>query len=193
MSTVLIIANILSFIGNTLFTLSTLLKSKRRILLFQSSNHMISGISEYMMEAYTGIVQEAASLLRNTIFLFVKDDALKIKLIITIIITIMATIVGIIFNILFSNGVWYGYLPIIGSFIYSLGVILAFVLPVGPIKAEIILKIFLMVNAVAWGLYGIIVKLYPIFVFNSLNILLCTIAIIRALIILKKELKNTTR
>ena len=193
MSTVLIIANILSFIGNTLFTLSTLLKSKRKILLFQSLNHMISGISEYMMEAYTGIVQEAASLLRNTIFLFVKDDALKIKLIITIIITIMATIVGIIFNILFSNGVWYGYLPIIGSFIYSLGVILAFVLPVGTIKAEIILKIFLMVNAVAWGLYGIIVELYPIFIFNSLNILLCTIAIIRALIILKKELKNTIR
>ena len=185
MSTVLIIANILSFIGNTLFTLSTLLKSKRKILLFQSSNHMISSISEYMMEAYTGIVQEAASLLRNTIFLFVKDDALKIKLIITIIITIMATIIGIIFNILFSDGVWYGYLPIIGSFIYSLGVILAFVLPVGPIKAEIILKIFLMVNAVAWGLYGIIVKLYPIFVFNSLNIDFVSISYVSPVVIEK--------
>ena len=114
-------------------------------------------------------------------------------IIITVLGILVATIVGIIFNILFSDGVWYGYLPIIGSFIYSLGVILAFVLPVGPIKAEIILKIFLMVNALAWGLYGIIVKLYPIFVFNSLNILLCTIAIIRALIILKKELNNTIR
>ncbi|MCR5705803.1 MAG: YgjV family protein [Acholeplasmatales bacterium] len=187
MTTALIIANILSFIGNTLFTLSTIIKSKRRILLFQSANHIISGVSEYMTEAYTGLVQEASCLLRNTIFLFLKTESTRLKLIITVIITIIAAALGVLFNILLSDGVWYGYLPVIGSLLYSTGVILAFVLPISALKAEVVLKIFLMINAIAWGMYGIIVKLYPIFIFNMLNIILCSIAIVRAFILMKKE------
>ena len=72
MDYVLIIANVLSFIGNSLFTLSALLKSKRNILLFQSSNHVLAIIAEVMMNAYSAMTQEAVSLLRNLILLFLK-------------------------------------------------------------------------------------------------------------------------
>ena len=69
MYTVFIIANVLSFIGNTLFTLSALLKSKRKILLLQSVNHILAIISEFMMNAFSALSQEAVSLTRNAILL----------------------------------------------------------------------------------------------------------------------------
>ena len=57
MDVVLIVANVLSFIGNSLFTLSALLKSKRKILLFQSGNYVLAIVSEAMMSAYSALAQ----------------------------------------------------------------------------------------------------------------------------------------
>lgn len=183
MSPILIIANILSFIGNLLFTLSSILKSKKKILLFQSTNHVLAIISEFMTNAYSGMVQEFTSLARNIVLLFVKREKKILKLIITIAFVIVAVVAGALINYFVSDNVWYGYLPIIGTIIYSTGVILAFMIKCSEVQAEFMIKLALLLNSIVWGLYGFFVKLYPIMIFNMITIVLCIISIIRILII----------
>ena len=167
MSPILIIANILSFIGNLLFTLSSILKSKKKILLFQSTNHVLAIISEFMTNAYSGMVQEFTSLARNIVLLFVKREKKILKLIITIAFVIVAVVAGALINYFVSDNVWYGYLPIIGTIIYSTGVILAFMIKCSEVQAEFMIKLALLLNSIVWGLYGFFVKLYPIMIFKS--------------------------
>ena len=190
MTPVLIIANILSLIGNALFTLSSIFKSKKKILLFQSSNYVFAIISEAMTEAYSGLVQEATSLLRNIVLLFVKTNNKIIKLIITLFFVLIAVTIGVIINITVSNNIWYGYLPICGTIVYSTAVILAFMLKISELKSEIIIKIGLIINSFIWTTYGFFVKLYPIMIFNIITIILCIISFIRIIIIIKKHNNN---
>jgi len=59
---ILIIANILSLLGNLLFTSSSIVKNKKKILLLQSSNYVLAIIAEFLTNAYSGLVQEAVSI-----------------------------------------------------------------------------------------------------------------------------------
>ncbi len=188
---ILIIANILSFIGNTLFTLSSLFKSKRNILLLQSANHILAVISEIMTAAYSGMVQEAVSLIRNIIFLFAKAKNKMVELIITLTGVVIAVTVGIIINVLLSGNVWYGYLPIGGTIVYSTFVILAFMLNVSELKGEALIKIGLALNSILWGTYGLFVELYPILIFNGITLILCILSLIRIKIIKNKINENS--
>lgn len=190
MEVYLIIANVLSLIGNTLFTASSILKSKKKILLFQCSNYVLAVISEAMTEAYSGMVQEAMSLVRNIILLFLKTNNKIIKLIVTIVCVLIAVIAGILINIFVSGNVWYGYLPICGTVIYSTAVILAFMLNISEIKSELIIKIGLITNGILWCTYGYFVSLYPIMIFNIITITLCIISLIRIHISLRKYNEN---
>ena len=187
MNWLLIVANILSLIGNFLFTLSSIFKTKKKIIICQSSNYVLAIISEYMTQAYSGLVQEATSLVRNIILLFVKSEKKIVKLIITISCVLVAVGVGIYINITQSGNVWYGYLPISGTIVYSTAVILAFMLNVDEIKSEIIIKIGLTINSVIWATYGFFVKLYPILIFNIITIVLCIISFVRIILMFKKE------
>lgn len=186
----LIIANILSLIGNMLFTLSSVFKTKKKILIFQNSNYILAIISEAMTEAYSGLVQESMSLVRNIILLFLKTNNKIIKLITTLICVVIAVAVGILINIFVSNNVWYGYLPVFGTIVYSTAVILAFMLNITEIKSELIIKLGLIINAVLWCIYGYFVLLYPIMIFNIITIILCIISLIRIYLVLKKHKTN---
>ncbi len=182
---ILIIANILSLIGNALFTLSSILRNKKKILLFQSSNYILAIISEYMTKAYSGMVQEGMSLIRNIILLFVKSSNKIIKLIITLTCVTIAVIAGILINIFLSGNVWYGYLPVLGTIVYSTAVILAFMINFSEINSELVIKIGLLINSFIWTTYGYFVMLYPIMIFNIITIILCIISFIRI-----KKIKN---
>ena len=184
---VLIIANVLSFIGNALFTLSSIFKSKKKIILCQSSNYVLAIISEFMTGAFSAMVQEGMSLLRNIILLFAKTKNKIVKLVITLICVTISVVVGIIINYYFSGNVWYGYLPIMGTIVYSTAVILAFMINMSEVKAELVLKIGLIINSIIWSIYGFYVKLYPIGIFNIITIIICIISIIRIIIITKKH------
>ena len=190
MDTVLIIANVLSFIGNTMFTLSALLKSRRKILLFQSSNHVLAIVSEYLTNAFSAMAQESISLVRNFIFLFIKDNKKMLKFIISILLLITGATLGVLLNIYLSDNVWYGYLPVLGNLVYSSFVILAFMLNVNELNSVLIIKIGLFVNSILWGIYGYFVMLYPILIFNAINTVFCVISFIRVMII-KKKVKNS--
>jgi hypothetical protein len=187
MDTVLIIANVLSLIGNALFTLSSILRNKKKILLCQSSNYVLAVISEFMTKAYSCMVQEAMSFIRNIILLFVKSKNKIAKLIITLVCVTIAVVAGILINIFVSDNVWYGYLPVCGTIVYSTAVILAFMINCHEITSEFIIKIGLLINSFIWTSYGFFVKLYPIMIFNIITIILCIISIIRIVIIVKKN------
>ncbi len=187
MDTVLIIANVLSLIGNSLFTLSSILRNKKKILLCQSSNYVLAVISEFMTKAYSGMVQEAMSFIRNIILLFVKSKNKIAKLIITLVCVTIAVVAGILINIFVSDNVWYGYLPVCGTIVYSTAVILAFMINCHEITSEFIIKIGLLINSFIWTSYGFFVKLYPIMIFNIITIILCIISIIRIVLIVKKN------
>ena len=184
---ILLVANILSLIGNALFTLSSIFKKKRNILLMQSSNYILAIIAEYLQKAYSGMVQEGVSLIRNIILLFVRTKNKIVKLVITITCVSVAVTVGIIINYKSNDNIWYGYLPIMGTIIYSTGVIISFMIEMRDIKSELIIKIALGINSIVWALYGFFIKLYPILIFNIITLILVIISIVRISIILKKE------
>lgn len=193
---ILIIANILSFIGNLLFTTSSVLKSKKKILLFQSTNHVLAIISEIMTTAYSGVVQEVVALIRNFVLLFIDPKNKIAKLIISIACVVVAVVAGVLINYYLSDNVWHGYLPIIATVIYSSGVIFAFMVKMSERQSEFIIKSSLIFNGILWGTYGFLVKLYPIMIFNILTIILSIIAIMRINIIIaraKREAKNGTQ
>ncbi len=182
-----IIANVLSFIGNTLFTLSSIFKEKKKILLLQNSNYVLAIISEYMTSAYSGMVQESMSLVRNIILLFVKTNSKKVKLAITLSCVAVAVSVGIVINVLYSGNAWYGYLPVCGTIIYSTAIILAFMVNFSALNAELCIKVGLFINSFIWATYGFFVNLYPIMIFNIITIILCIISFIRIYKIKKRE------
>ncbi|MBQ9449198.1 MAG: YgjV family protein, partial [Acholeplasmatales bacterium] len=186
MTIIQIIANILSFIGNSLFTISAILKSKTKIVLFQTGNYIFAIVAEAMASAWAGLAQEAVALLRNIILLFVKDNNKIAKLVVSVTCVLIGLVVGVILNITLNHNAWFGYLPIAGSLIYSSVVILVFMISMNPVNAELTLKYGLLVNSVLWATYGWFSGLYPIMGFNIVNIILCIISIVRAY-----KIKNT--
>jgi len=179
MTIIQIIANVLSFIGNSLFTISAILKSKKKIVLFQTGNYIFAIVAETMTKAYAGLVQESVALLRNIILLFVKDNK-SAKLVVSISCVLIGMVVGVILNVTLSDNVWFGYLPIAGSLIYSSVVIIVFMINMNPVNAELTLKYGLLVNSILWATYGWFAGLYPIMGFNIVNVILCIISIVRA-------------
>ena len=183
---ILIIANILSLIGNTLFTSSALLKSKKKILVFQNSNYILSTIAEILQKAYSATVQEMTAFFRNIVLLFVKEDKKKTKLVVSLIFLVIAVVVGVLLNIYLSDNIWYGYLPICATIVYSSFVIYTFVKTLDERVAEILIKIGLIFNSLFWLTYGFFIMLYPVIVFNCLTLVLSIITIV----VRTKELKR---
>ena len=188
--TLLIIANVLSFIGNAFFSLSAILHSKKKIVISQSTNYVFAIVSEAMVGAYSALIQEASALIKNIVLLFVKEKEKLVRLIVSIICILAALIVGVIINVKYDDNVWYGYLPIIGALIYSSVVVFTFMKEMNITTTELILKIALVFNSILWSIYGFFVKLYPIMVFNIINLTLSIISVIRCIILINRENKK---
>ena len=99
---VIIIANILSVVGNALFTLSAIPRNKTTIITMQTSNHFLSSVAQLLTSAYSGMVQDVVCLFKNVVLIFVKEQMKKTRLIINIICIVLALCVGITLNILLS-------------------------------------------------------------------------------------------
>ena len=186
-TTLLLIANILSLVGNVIATSAAFLKSKRTILLFQSSNHVLEIIAQLMTEAYSGVTQEAISLVRNVALIFIKDTKKAPKLIVSVVCLVAGLVAGILFNVFFSGNVLYGYLPVAGGAIYAVFVILAFVRDLDELNAELLMKIGILFNAVCWSTYGVFIKLYPVMIFNGVAFVLAVLSIARIVVAKRKK------
>lgn len=184
-NTVLLIANIITFVGMTIATVAALFNSKRRVLLFQSVNHVLEIIAQFMTKAYSGMVQEIITLVYSVTILFVKSTKKAPKIIISAICLVAGLVLGVIINVKFSGNVWYGYLPIAAAAIYTLFVLIAFFADKDALKGDLLLKIGLLINMSLWGVYGVFVKLYPIIVFNGVALVFATISLVRIVIALQ--------
>ena len=185
-----IFANVISFIGNFMFSVTAFFKNKRLIILFQSTNHFLCIIAEFILKAYSGMVIEAVSLTRNILLIFVKTKNKVANVLIYTIFLAIAITVGVILNIKLSGNVWYGYLPIIGTSIYSVGLIIAFIIDLKPLDQELIIKSTLFVNCTLWGIYGVFVNMWSALICNIINVTLLTIAITKIIIAKEKEKKE---
>ena len=188
---IMVLANVISFIGNALFTSSALFKSKKRIIAFQTGCHLLNSVAWTIQGAYAGLSQDASCFFKNIVLLFVDDSKKLLKLVINIFFIIVALSLGIILNVLLSNNVWYGYLPITGMFLYSSAAAYVFWKEgLSKNKVELLLKCLLIVNGVCQCIYGIMVQVYASTIFNSITIVLSIYSIIRISILIKKEKQN---
>ena len=190
-ATILLIANILSLVGNVIATSAAFLKSKRNILLFQSSNHVLEIIAQTMTEAYSGVTQEVISLVRNVSLVFIKSAKKAPKLIISVVCLVAGLVAGVLFNVYFSNNVLYGYLPVVAGAVYGVFVILAFLLDLDSLNSELLIKIGIIFNAVCWSVYGVFIRLYPVMIFNGVAFVLAAVSIVRIFVAKKKKAQPT--
>jgi len=185
---ILLVANILSFIGNMCFTSSSLFKKRKHILILQSINHFISSIAQALQGAWAGMVQDSVCLLRNASFVVIKNDKKKLNIIMNVFFILLALGVGIALNVILSDNVWYGYLPIISCAMYSSLVLFTFIKPFNEARTEFMLKGCLIINSCCWGIYGVCVQLYPILIFNGITLVISIISVIRLIIMYHKHL-----
>ena len=186
-NTVLLIANIITFVGMTIATVAALFNSKRRVLLFQSVNHVLEIVAQFMTKAYSGMVQEIITLVYSVVILFVKTTKKAPKIIVSAICLVAGLVLGVIINVKFSGNVWYGYLPIAAAAIYTLVVIIAFCADKDALKGDLLLKIGLLINMSLWAVYGLFVKLYPIIIFNCVACVFAAISLVRIILSLKRR------
>ena len=185
--TILLIANIITFVGSGIATVAALFKAKRRVLLFQSVNHVMEIVAQFMTKAYSGMVQEIITLIYSVIILFVNGTKKTPKVIVSVLCLVAGLVLGVVINVLFSGNVWYGYLPIAAAAIYTLFVLIAFFADKDALKGDLLLKIGLLINMSLWGVYGVFVKLYPIIVFNGVALVFATISLVRIVIALQRR------
>jgi len=171
----LIIANILSFLGNTTFTLSSIFKKKNWILLLQSIAHILSSIAEIINKAYSGLVQEIASLLRDLVLVFVNKDNKLLKIIITLLFVVIGSVIGTVLNFKLNQNNWYDYLPILATISYTIFLIIS---EYSKKYQEVFIKVGLIFNSIGWIIYTLFYKLYPPTIFNSITIISSLVTIV---------------
>ncbi|MCR5350776.1 MAG: YgjV family protein [Acholeplasmatales bacterium] len=185
---VILVANILSLAGNILFTSSSLFKSRTKIIILQTSNHLLSSIAQFLQSAFSGMVQDVLLLIKNIVLLFVKQNHKIIRIIINVTCIILGLVLGILLNVLLNDNIWYGYLPVAGTFIFSTTASIIFIKEkINPNLDEFIIKIAIIINAIFWLIYGLQIKLYPVTIFNCITITLC---VYRIIIIVKNVITN---
>ncbi len=105
----IITGNIIGLIAAIIMMLSGVIKSKKKILIWQTIQIGITVISNIILGGITGIIVNLLSVIRN--ILCYKD---KLNIIAKIIISSLATIISIKFN---NLGI-VGYLPVISTLTY---------------------------------------------------------------------------
>lgn len=176
-----LIANILTFVGSAIATVAALFKSKRRVLFFQSVNHVLEIVAQFLTKAFSGMTQEIITLLYSVIILFVKTSKKAPKVAVSVLCLVAGLVLGVYINVSLSGNVWYGYFPIAAAAIYTIFVIVAFFADGNEAKGDLLLKIGLLINVGCWAAYGWFVKLYPILAFNAAAFVFSLISIVRIL------------
>ena len=180
-----IIATILSTIAVVIFIIAATLKSKNKVILSQSVAHVFLIFSEAVSGAWSSIVQDSISLVRNVCVYFKKNTK-----VVNIILITVGAVVGIYANIFTENfftpwkginlGPWYGFLPVIANLEYSV-VILKKDIKVKWIKLSFAISSFL------WAITFILMG-KALILSGILNLITGVVALVSFIkIIIKKE------
>lgn len=157
----LIIGNILALIASLLFIYAGILKQKKKILLTQSIQKVLSATSNIVLKGYSGAITHTVSLISYLLCYFDKLTTL-LKIIITIILIALA--------VSFNNLGMIGFLPLVSSISY-----LWFM----DIKDIIKFKYLLLFTIILWGIYDLTIKSYTSFIFGIFSAITTIISIIQ--------------
>ena len=158
---VLIIGNIIALIGSILMIYAGVIKDKKGILLVQSLQVGLLGISNLVLGGISGFIINTINFIRN-IICYKEALSLKVK--------ILLSIISIILTIYFNNHGLIGYLPLISGLIY-----LWFM----TIKDVIKFKILIIISVVFWLIYDFTIQSYTASVFDLITIIVSSISVIK--------------
>ena len=184
-----VLATVISFIGNALFTSSSLFHSKKKMIATQSFCHGLNGTAQLLQGGYGGMVQDYTMLFKNFVLLFVDETKKKLIMFVNILCILIALVFGILSVILWAEvKAWFQYLPVAGMFIYSVCVTLVYAKSnLSKNFTEVLLKSALIVNGICQCIYGILLPILPNTIFNALTIIISIYSIIKILIKVHKK------
>ena len=164
----LIIGNIIALIASILMVYSGIIKKKKKIILVQTIQIGLSGISSLVLGGFTGAIINAINLFRN-ILSYKEKLALKEKIIIIIL--------SVTLSLIFNNLGIIGLLPIISTVTY---------VSLMTTKNVVKFKLLIIFTMLMWGIYDFYIKSYTSAAFDLTNIVANIIAIYQ----LKKKTNN---
>lgn len=164
----MIIANIVGGLAILAMIISSFFKRKNTILGTQIVAHILLAVSEGLLKAYSSIVQEGISILRNVTVIAKKNNK-----IINIILILLGLIVGILINVLVDNNSWIGYLPIIANLEYS-------IVTLSNKTSVNALKISFFISGVLWAIFFFVIGNYTSGALNLVSAFMALGAVIKS-------------
>mgnify|MGYP003232731619 CR=1 FL=1 len=156
---IVLIANIISFVGAVIMVVSGLLKTKRTILIAQNIQFAIQAVGNILLGGYSGAAINLISIVRNVFCVFVPFTWVW-KLV------FIAVQAGLT---IWVNGIAViGLLPLAAACIFTIFL---------DTKNNVLLKSVLTAAQVLWAIYDISIKNYAFFVFDILTIVSNLVAI----------------
>ncbi len=148
----IILGNILALIGSILMLYIAILKSKKKILYFQSIQMLVLAFSNLVLSGYTGAIANIVGIVRN-ILCYKNKLNIYFKLIISILLLIL--------SLFFDSFTLIRTLPIISGILYTW---------LMGIKNIIKFKLLIVVTIVLWLIYDIYIKSFVSALFDALTI-----------------------
>lgn len=170
----IIIYNILGFLGSGGILLSTMAAKKENIMKVQTGGTVMLLAADILAKGYSGAVQDLVAIIRNlTVIKGIHKMWLNAVFIVS----------GLALGIAFNNQSFYGFFPIFANFQFSCLVLWK--------KAdEIIIKLSVLVSNICWAIFNFHLKNYANMAINIAICVSSAIFVIRALI---KRNKAETR
>ena len=165
-----IVANVISIVGLIFFFISSFMKKRRNVALAQIGCSGLNFIAWLLLGAYSAAVQDAISVLRNTVIVLKKQNK-----IIDIIFIVLALSLGIVFNV---DG-WLGVLPIFANCQYTI-----ILLKTSNIK---LIKLSMAISCICWTIYSVVTLNYASAIFNAITAISTIIFVIKYVIDEKKN------
>ena len=156
-----LIANVISFMGSCLMVVCGYLKDRKKTFMVQNGQMTLFVIANVMLKGYAGIITNAVSILRN-VFCMIDKYTIWVKVFID------ACLIGL--NVYFNNRGLIGWLPVVSGVFYS---------SLMDIKDERKFKIVIGLSAFPWIVYDICIMNYSSAVFDVITVVSCAIGYIR--------------
>lgn len=142
MATFQIISYIFSAIGLVGMVLSTIMKSNKSILTFQSVNHGCGIVACLLLNGYSGAVMEGINLSRNLCVVLCG----KLNRFLQYFFVGLSLVLGAVAILVFDGFHWLGLLPIIATVVFS-------AIIVSPNATEKSIKVGTVISTVLWAIY----------------------------------------
>ncbi len=149
----LLIGNALAFLGCILMVLTGVIKKKENVLYVQCVQFSLMGGGNFVLGAYSGVVANVLSIVRNLIF--AKTGGTTWLKIVFIVIQVALTLIT-------GDGSWLVWLPVIATVIFTWAL---------DTKNIVIFKLANAIGQVMWMIYDLNYQNYAGFAFDIMAIL----------------------